>query len=235
MTHTKTPFLSLPTSLKQNTDDYEQLWSILVRSMPEGTVKPERSSNVAWDRAKAKPAEVIFSGDLSFSDSADKDKPVFEFKLKPLKLENSNKSSRLGRKFGGDRLLTLGILGLMPKDLPRYLRQEHTAFRNSFIAWLLDTDHRLLGRTWRAFWLKRLDPKKKDPNQITHRVYLFAVDGSGFSRGSGLRLSNSAAGQRHAPVTTQELLEWFVPFKMNREQPCLKLFARLTQGKSSSS
>ncbi|MCJ1439207.1 hypothetical protein MMC27_008598 [Xylographa pallens] len=229
VTHTKTPFSSLPTSLKQDTNDYEQLWSTLVRSMPEGIVRPERSSHVAWDRAKVKPEEVIFSGDLSFIDNADKDKPFLQFKLKPLKLESSNKSNRLWRKFGGDRLLRLVIPELTSKHLPKCLEQNDIDFRKLFIAWLL-ADHRFLGRTWRAFWLKR--PKKKNPNQVTHQVYLFAVDGSGFSGRSGLRPSASALGQRHKPVTIQELLEWFIPFEMNCEQPCLKLFARLAQAVS---
>jgi hypothetical protein len=227
VTHSKIPMSSLPVSVKQTTDDYGQLWSSLLKCMPDGKVGPERSSKIAWDKAKTNPADIVFSGDLAFSDTSNKEGPVFELKLKPLKPAKSN---RLGRRFGGDRLFVLGIPELTNKSIPKNLKCDEMNFQKSFIAWLLDTEHHFLGRKWCAFWLKAVTGKVKSKT-FKHQVYLFAIDGSDFSHRPGLRSSTTTVRQHHAPVSIQELLEWYIPFGKNCEKPCLKLFARLTQGK----
>lgn len=195
---------------------------------------PEKSPEQAWDGAEADSSRVIFSGDLTFHERVGGS--VFQFRLKPLKVDRSN---RISRKFGGDRLFVLGIPSFDGRDLPPYMRSDAVTVRDAILSWLLGSDHQFLGRTWRAFFIKPQQTstlvRKKNLagfNEIKHRVYLFAVDGFGFRRRSGLAIPHGELRNRRFAMTVNELLEWFMPFKLNAHQPCLKLFSRLKQGKS---
>jgi len=218
----------------RRTDDYEQLWSLLKFQSLDGKVMPERSPEQAWDRAEVDSSHVTFSGDLKFNERVGG--PVFQFQLKPMKVD---RSSRISRKFGGDRLFILGIPSFDARDLPLYLRSDAVTVRNGILSWLVGTDHQFLGRTWRAFYVKPQPSstmvRKKNLanfNEIKHRIYFFAVDGYGFRRRSGLGIPHGELRNRRNAMTVNELLEWFMPFRLNAHQPCLKLFSRLRQGMS---
>ena len=94
-------------------DDYEQMWSLLRLQLSNGNIMPEKSPENAWKKAEEDSSRVIISGDIKFNEKVGG--PVFQFQLKPLKLD---KSSRVSRKFGGDRLFVLGIPSIDTKDLP---------------------------------------------------------------------------------------------------------------------
>ena len=208
---------------------YDSLWSSLNSiTKVHGAQIPERSSVVAWDRASSNFEGVALTGKLRLVDQLKG--PCFEVHLNPLKLEPSY---RLSRQFGSDRFCVLGIAGLGPEDLPSHLKQYHTSAREKIISWLVDTDHKFLGRTWRAFYAKHEGSKRKGTrNSIQnsrYKVYLFAEDGVGFRDGK----SNSEADPRlldRPRITVREMMEWFMPFKANTYQPLLKFFARLALG-----
>ena len=216
--------------LYSNTSDYAYLWSTLTSVNTGEHVKPEKSNAEAWAKAEEEPHHVVFAGDLKFTN--DPGRPIFQLQLKPLK---KDRSYRLARKFGGDRFFVLGIPGLTERDLPAHLRKFSEHARNTIISWLLESDHHFLGRHWRAFFVKPQPlPKnrKANPNDIRYRIYLFAVDGQDFQHRSNLveAKRNSRQEYKHITMTVQELLQWLIPFEMNTDQSCLKLFARITLG-----
>lgn len=231
--HCKSPLSALSSDLERVIDDQDQLWLLLKPLNEQGKPMPERSRNEAWEKAETESQAVVFSGDLSFSEKFGG--PIFDFRLKPMRKDKSN---RLSRKFGGDRFLILNIPGFTAKELPPVLRADPTGVRDSLISWLLETDHRFLGRIWRAFLVKQqqmsTDVRKKNMgsfNAVKHRVFLFAVDGDCFRRRSGRSIHKAALRKCYYAITVHELLEWFMPIELNSDQSCLKLFARLNLGR----
>ena len=224
---------NLQTNLSNTAGTYDDFWSAITSVNTGSAVMPEKSNTEAWSRAENDPENVVFAGDLKFSD--DIRRPIFRLQLKPLK---TDRSYRIARKFGGDRFFILGIPGLAGRELPRYLRGEADSVRSAIISWLLETEHHFLDRTWRAFFVKPQSTSTKVSkakmnsfNSIRHRIYMFAIDGRGFKRQSRLtRSSNTNEGGRVA-MTKEELLEWIIPFEQNAHQSCLKLFARISLGK----
>lgn len=207
---------------------YDGLWSSLSSiNKAHGLQVPERSSLVAWDRAISNFKGVALTGKLIFLDRPTG--PCFEFQLSPLKLEPTY---RLSRQFGGDRFCVLGMPGLGHKDLPSHLRPYHTCAREAIINWLVDTRHKLLGRTWRAFYTKDNKKTKGTRSSIKdsrYRIYLFAEDGVGFR---GEKRSGEADPRflDRPRTTVGDMIKWFMPFETNSTQPLLKFFARLALG-----
>ena len=206
---------------------YDDLWSSLGSIIKaHGAQIPERSSLVAWNRALSNFEGVALTGKLRFLDRPKG--PFFEFQLSPLKLE---RSYRLSRQFGGDRFCVLDMPGLGPKDLPSHLRHYHACAREVIINWLVDTRHKLLGRTWRAFFTKDIK-KKGAPSSMKdsrYRIYLFAEDGVGF-RGEKRPGEADPRFLDRPRTTVGDMIKWFMPFEANPTQPLLKFFARLALG-----
>lgn len=229
--HYNVPISELPKSVNKTTGDYDHLWSALTSANKNGKVMPERSPTEAWVKAQDEPENVVFAGDLTFVNEPRE--PVFKLQLKPLK---TDKSYRFARKFGGDRFFILGIPGLRHSDLPHHLRDNAISVRRAIVSWLLEDDHHVFGRTWRAFFVKpqpTTKVRKANPstlNNIRYRIYLFAVDGHGFRRRT--RQVDAISGNQscHVAMTITELLEYLIPLDMNMEKSCLKLFARIALG-----
>lgn len=194
---------------------------------------PEKSSTAAWKRVGRGFEGVALTGSLNFVDQPDHQ--VFEFKLNPLKIEPSY---RLARKFGNDRFLILSIPSIDTRDLPPFLRSDPNA-REAILDWLLQSEHSLLGRKWRAFYVKPERNKKggmsaqNRPSDAKHRnrVYLFAESGHDFQRKAKCGEQDPRMS-RHLPMTRSELIEWFMPAKENQNQRALKFFTRLALGRS---
>ena len=216
-------------SFNSTFESYDSLWSSLTSiAKAHGAHIPERSSLAAWDRAGLKFEGVALTGKLKFLDQ--QKGPCLEFHLNPLKLEPSY---RLSRRFGGDRFCVLGIPGLGPESLPSYLKKYHVSARDAITNWLVSTHHKVLGRTWRAFYTKPDASKKKGiRNSMTdsrYRIYFFAEDGVGFRDGGRPGEVDPRFPDRPR-TTVEQMLEWFMPFKANLDQPSLKFFARLALG-----
>ena len=218
-------------SFKSIFESYNSLWSSLSSiAKAHGVQVPERSSLAAWDRAGSNFEGVALTGKLTLSDQ--QKGPYFEFHLNPLRMEPSY---RLSRQFGNDRFCVLGIPGLGPEGLPSHLKQYHTSVREIITNWLVDTDHKFLGRTWRAFYTKPDVSKKKGMRNSTkdsrYRVYFFAEDGAGF-RDRDRRGEADTRVLDRPRKSVKDMIEWFMPFKTNLNQPSLKFFARLALGRT---
>ena len=192
---------------------------------------PERSSRVAWDRAGKDFQGVALTGNLNLMEQ--QKGAMYELSLHPLKAEQSY---RLSRQFGSDRFSLFGMAGLDGDGLPTYLKSRPGPASEAIIDWL-KSEHHFLGRTWRAFYAKpdaskrrQKAPKSKD-DKIRFRVYFFAENGLGFRQGP----RNGEPDPRFLDrplMSVEDLIEWFMPAKMNRDQFCLKFFARLSLGQS---
>ena len=217
------------TSFKSTFESYDSLWSSLSSIAKEhGARIPERSSLAAWDRAGLQFEGVSLTGQLRLLNP--QKGPYFEFLLHPLKLDPAY---RLSRQFGSDRFCVLTWPGLGPESLPQYPGQDRASAREAIINWLVDTDHRFLGRTWRVFYAKPNDARKKgtktNVRDNPYRIYLFAEDGVGF-RDTERRGEADMRLLDRPRITIGEMIEWFMPFKANMDQPSLKFFARLALG-----
>ena len=217
------------TCFESKFESYDRLWSSLGSIVKlHGVQVPERSSLIAWDRAGSGFEGVALTGKLQFLDQ--RKGPCFEFLLNPLKLEHSN---RLSRQFGNDRFCVVGLPLLDRAGLPSYLKPQHTSVRETVANWLVDTDHKFLGRTWRAFWTRSDDSKKRGTQNMVkdshYRVYLFAEHGIGFRDRERCGEVDPRVLDR-ARVSVTDLLEWFMPFNANLNQSSLKFFARLRLG-----
>lgn len=207
------------------------MWSALRQVFKDARAQlPEKSNSVAWDRADQKYEGVAFSGRLTFSEQPDG--PIFDFRLNPLKLESSY---RLSRKFGSDRFCVITLPGLGSDDMPTHLRSDHVVIRDYIIRSLANSEHYFLGRKWRVFFTKPSAPKKRMKlsrgvfNDAKYRAYFFAVDGAGF-RSEGHTGEQDPRRPPHQRMTVEQLIQWFMPLKLNQQQLSLKLFARLTLG-----
>lgn len=190
-------------------------------------ILPEQSSRRAWGKACGRFENVVLSADLQFAEKGDG--PIFKFSLNPLKLEASH---RLARKFGGDRICVVGVPGI--ERLPPYLKMDASVIRDGLIKLLIDTDISFLGRKWRAFNMKSDSSKRNQRdkpasvNDIKFHIYLFARDGDGFR--DRTQTGELEPQDHHVRMEVQDLLEWFMPFKINQNQSALKFFARLALG-----
>lgn len=200
--------------LNETLASYGDLWSRLTSiATANDAALPERSSQIAWRKALNNYEGVSLSCSLTFSPKAKT--PVFECNLNPLR---SERSYRLSREFGGDRFFTVDMPGISQENLPNYLNPNQStaaAIREGIIDWLVNVGVKILGKTWRAFFVKPVEPKKakqqgdrSKSNDMKFRVYLFAGDEDDFAR----------------------FLNWFLPFKTNQDKRCLKFFARLGLG-----
>ncbi|KAL8935625.1 MAG: hypothetical protein Q9216_005331, partial [Gyalolechia sp. 2 TL-2023] len=236
-TQTEVPLLSFSQCLDHKIDDYDDLWSDLTSIAERHAVSmPEKCSSAAWRQSEQDFKGVALTGTLTFVDEpGDR---VFELKLNPLKIEPT---FRLARKFGHDRFFLLNIPSIHSGDLPHHLRSDRNA-REAILTWLVHSEHRFLGRKWRAFYVRNEDRKKSGPGPALRtitakpyfRVYLFAESGSEIE----LNAANGEKDPRslgHLPMTRKDLMEWFMPANVNKKQRALKFFARIALGVSQTS
>lgn len=232
--HCKLDINHFSTCLNATYNTYDELWSSLSKLVePHGKYMPERSSRIAWDRASKDFQGVALTGKLHVLEQ--QKGAVYEVSLLPLKAEPSY---RLSRQFGSDRFSVFGMAGLDRDGLPTYLKSHEGPAREAIKTWLVETKHHFLGRTWRAFYTKpdiskrrQKAPKSKD-DKIRFRVYFFAENGLGFRQGPRSGEPDPRLLDRPS-MSVEDLIEWFMPAKMNKDQFCLKLFARLSLGQSS--
>lgn len=225
--HCKVPVDEAAKGSVRNVEDYDVFWSSLSSNIRKlGKVPPESSSKTAWKKAGDSFDGVALTGDLTYVEQ--RGGSVFDFRLKPLKMEPSY---RLSRRFGSDRFFIIGMPGLAAENMPSHLKSEAVTVRQGIIHWLVNIEHRFLGRVWRAFYVKPQPTNRGRKgnqgsfNEIKHRVYFFAVGGHHFSP----RI-NPSSPIRYEAMTVKDLLEWFMPTAVNLQQPCLKFFTRLALG-----
>ena len=232
--HSKLDFSRFSACLSSTYGSYDELWSSLRAIVqPHGVIMPERSDLTAWDRAGTGFHGVALTGKLSLLNQ--QKGPMWGFALHPLKIESTY---RLSRRFGSDRFFILVMPGLDRDGLPPYLRANPGPARETIIKWLVECDHYFLGRKWRVFYpkpefsKKSLKAMKGKADKHRHRVYFFAEDGIGFRQEPPSGETDPRILDRPI-MTVEDMIEWMMPSKLNEDQPCLKFFARLALGVSS--
>lgn len=222
--------------------DYNALWRFLKR-LPQLEEKsfPDKCTPKAWTCGLAKWKDdkfegLVMSASLKFSPS--KTGPLFRIQLKPL---TTDRTHRLGRRFGNDRFLEVTLPNLTKTQPPGCTEDDLQMRRKEIIDWIRGLDHEFIGIGWRAFGLKdarskkinNIELKKADDaeNTATHQVFFFAVDGIGFQRGQTPPNVNDEPTCR-TKFSVEGLLRWLIPFRLegNQKQPYLKLFSRISLG-----
>ncbi|OBT64708.1 hypothetical protein VE03_05870 [Pseudogymnoascus sp. 23342-1-I1] len=224
---------------------YNDLWQFL-KDLPQlqGKAFPEKCAPKAWASSlgnwKAGNFEgVVMSASLKFTSS--KTGPLFKVQLKPL---TTDRTHRLGRRFGNDRFLEVTLPNLTKSRPIGSTDDDLEMRRKEIMHWITSYCHRFMGIEWRTFGLKDARSKKINnielkkasddaDNQATHQVFFFAVDGLGFQTGPTLPAVDDNPAH-HTKFTVEGLLRWLIPFHLesNQKQPYLKLFSRISLGLS---
>ncbi|APA10934.1 hypothetical protein sscle_07g057040 [Sclerotinia sclerotiorum 1980 UF-70] len=213
-------------------EEYDKFWNML-KGLPilQGKKFPERCPRKVWDIA-TKGYIRGFNG-LVFTATLRENKtefgPLISFHLQPMKLDLTN---RLERRFGSDRFIEFAVPDLesMKRGSPAFKVDPNAC--DALKSWLVNGDHQLLGRTYKAFYVtsgkrKRKSSLKSDAEEESsatpYRAFLFATDGIGFVKGSRAR---NPAPQVRVRMTVGEMLNCIRPTAENDYQPYMKLFAR---------
>ncbi|PGG95234.1 hypothetical protein AJ80_10001 [Polytolypa hystricis UAMH7299] len=229
--------------------EYDAFWKSLQCG---GKSFLEKSKSDPWKAAvgefKGPEGNVVtLSGQLDWARPSE---GYLKLTLNPLKFE---RGYRFCRRFGSDRFLEITFPSLSKP--PRHLKsiEPHVLLR-AVATWLATSEHHILGRVWRGFYIEEVKTKnrsvkisptasameaaKEDAKEIEMRskVYLFATDGPDFAtiRNSGAtRVSpREEASERHSPMTVEALINWHMPLKQNKGQKDCKLFQRISLGLS---
>ncbi|KAK5132375.1 hypothetical protein LTR08_009146 [Meristemomyces frigidus] len=138
--------------------------------------------------------------------------PLFDFDPQPPRKEDQNSFQR---KFGADRLLVV--------DLPLLSKPPHGLARGGIEEGLNEMQSQtqcFLGRKWEHLLIQDKKRKKSAGDEDSskpgaYQSLFFAVSGDGIET-----------------ISISEVLEWFIPFSLNAQQPARKAFARLDLGAS---
>jgi hypothetical protein len=227
--------------------DYDYLWNFL-RTLPQlqGKPIPEKSSQRAWSASHDSQAKwnagnfegVIMGASLKFNNS--KTGPLFVVRMQPL---TTNLTHRLGRRFGNDRFLEMAIPDLTKLKFLAGKAEDVELKQREIMQWISVDVHRFLGIDWCAFCVKDVRSKKFNNielknsedagNAPNNQVFFFAVDGIGFQSAKILP-SRGEDPLHHTKLPVKAMLHWLIPFHLekNQRQPYLKLFSRITLGKT---
>lgn len=191
---------------------------------------PEKPSIKAWNAAIRRfegdrhSEAVILSGSLDWREKGESG--IFKLRLNPLKVD---RTCRFYRRFGSDRFLSITMP--FPSQPPSHLSlKDQVSLREALTDWLVDSNHHLLNRTWKAFYVDDFKNKSKSKTgKPMVRVDFFAVDGLDFTtRLSPPTLSPiNESSESHTRMTVDQLLQWHIPLEDNRSQTDCKLFNRI--------
>lgn len=209
----------------------------MLKTLPalKGKKFPERCGAKVWEIA-AKGYIRGFNGVVFAAVLRENKKelePPLSFQLQPMKLDLT---TRLERRFGGDRFFEFEVPDLESnRHGPTMAKADPNAW-DIMKSWLINEDHQLLGRTYKAFFVRIKDRKRstlksdddEESSATPFRVFLFATDGIGFVKGS--KSKDWAPGAR-VRMTIENLLDCIRPTSENVYQPYMKLFARTALGK----
>ncbi|KAB8296442.1 hypothetical protein EYC80_009183 [Monilinia laxa] len=212
--------------------EYGRLWNML-KTLPilQDKKFPERCGAKVWEIA-AKGYIRGFNGVVftaSLRENKKQSEPLLSFQLQPMKLDLTN---RLERRFGCDRFFEFEIPDLESKGYRSTMAKVDPNAWDTLKSWLVNKDHLLLGRTYKSFFVKIKDRRKKsswksdaeeESSATPFRAFLFATDGYGFVKESR---ANNLAPHIRVRMTLEELLNCIRPTSENKNQPYMKLFAR---------
>lgn len=245
--HCKADILKYAWPASKKLENYEDLWKHLKGlALLKGEDFPQKSSEEAWKAAlkdyKVGIRGIVMSGSCKFDTATNG--PLFSFGLAPLKIDNTH---RFGRRFGNDRFFEISMPSLTGSKTPSVLKAAGGDGFHALIEWLIRGTHEFLGRTWQPFFVKDgrsrksvlkksiLDEVEKTPQSQT--IYFFAVSGKDFDRRQStgknkLFLRKNEPLDQHVELSVKGLINWMIPIDINKSQPALKFFSRISLGKS---
>lgn len=212
-TDRKVSMLDLTKNLGEQWSNPDSFWRTISKQCPtaETGIREERS---LWSAQKRAFDGYTFKGQITLEKR--KSEPVFKLKLLPVA---PDLSCRFQRHFDADRFLFLNFPSFaaskQPKP-PRFTQDDMKRIEERWYEWFC-REHSFLGRKWRAFHIEPTNRKGGLKDDMSDkRVILFATEGCGIEK----------------PMSVGEMMNWFFPFALNREQNFCKAFARLSLGLS---
>lgn len=191
----------------------ESFWAAVGKHI-DASKYPSKMGNRLWQAAERDFEGYTFKGQICFSTKGSG--PVFRLQLSPIQTDTS---CRFQRRFGADRFLYLTVPKFDGKLSKRYNAKEMDQVCKRWWEWV-DKEHIFLGRTWKVFHLEPIKPKKTKsrPHDVTHdkRIVLFATSGCGIQQS----------------LSIGDMLNWFLPFKLNQDQSFCKAYERFSLGLS---
>ncbi|KAF2086382.1 hypothetical protein K490DRAFT_66937 [Saccharata proteae CBS 121410] len=229
------PDILLP-PLGDNYRDYDAFWSYLENHESCRKLKmPDKGSEKAWDLAEGRFDNVTLKADLVYNKS--NRGPFFNLSLKPLE---KDKSCRFQRAFGGDRFLYVQVPPIRSNFIPKGKGTEDDV-RLRYEEWLVQPDKPFLGRYWTIFHVENIKSKtmQRESKATRQRLVLFATHGFDIKlKPEANGISPRKSGPRKVIMSSEpeasvsDVLDWFMPLKLNAYQPFTKAFARLDLGLS---
>lgn len=208
--------------------DYDKFWEAILK-IPACSKLRRRESRKAWSAAEKDFEGYTFKGKLTFN--TDKNGPLFNLRLDTLQ---SLPSCRFQRAFGADRFLYLSVPSFL--KLPPHITGQTQHVLQGFQEWML-REQTFLGRKWRVYFV---DPNsgKKSTNRpegaFSLKIILFATSGCDIlpksDHSKGLR--NHMYHSLKPELTIYEIINWFIPLKLNAGMTFCKAYARLELGHS---
>ncbi|USP80322.1 hypothetical protein yc1106_07596 [Curvularia clavata] len=125
-----------------------------------------------------------------------------------------DKSCRLQRMFGSDRFLYVRSPNFASSKCRRFVQEQKKQIQKQWEKWL-HKEHTFLGRKWRVFHVENLKKVNKDAEHDM-RIVLFATEGADIDQ----------------PYTIGQMLNKFLPMRLNHKQLLCKVFARIDLGLS---
>lgn len=186
------------------------------------TSKNEYYNNESNNAASLK-ASLRWNGNLT--------KGRFEYQLNPIQLD---KSCRLQRRFGADRLLVLSILVPANYTSSQQSRQSHCrSMKECICDWLTTSAHYIAGRYWRVFFAEQGSSAKVEGTQERMQEFkLFLFAETGFDMIPRPVWSTLPIGPTQYEIMLEELVQWHIPPQPNPTSTNHKHFSRWGLGLS---
>lgn len=158
----------------------------------------------------------MLSASLTFADQRSSQL----FQLHPEAL-HFDRSCRFFRRFGSQRFLRVTLPSFERSGMPDYLALHQSSLHKRLREWLATRAKSFLGCSWDVMYVKPRKDKPKSASSAGNRtaitkaydVTLSAIEGPGLQ-----------------PVSMWELLDWFLPFRLNTGLLACKAFARIELG-----
>ncbi|KAF2715699.1 hypothetical protein K504DRAFT_529828 [Pleomassaria siparia CBS 279.74] len=205
----KVPIHDLAQNLGEQWSDPESFWNMVTKRCPQMQAGGREPKSL-WAAQKRSLDGYTFKGQVVLNKRLKG--PVFNLKLFSVA---ADLSCRFQRHFGADRFLFLGFPSFKQSLPPRFGQTEMKQIEQQWNEWLCK-EHSFLGRKWTAFHREPIKAKGGVKNDSSDtRIILFATEGYGIE-----------------PIPIENLVNWFYPLSINRDENFPKAFSRLSLGLS---
>ena len=226
----------IPPDIATKEEDYGWVYQRLCNLARRSGVRfPAKCSVEAWRLAtgnfldESQRVSASLSGTLTWASPGSQD--VFHLQLKPLAV---SETCRFERKVGSDRIMVLTLPSM--SQAPSHLQQGTKGGVREVVArWLVQTQHRIAGRLWQAFYVDSIGNSRR---KIRRRV-VYAKDVLGSDEIASFKVWLLAVGElaangevRQLEPSREAFFSWHIPISDNVDSADCKTFQRLRLGLS---